>query len=322
MERGRSVSTASQGAVSAKGVNDPGSRPSRRARGNQLRGTRMSRLWALPALIPVLALRYIAVGFGSYYAFTSWDGISIAAKPVGLDNFTRIFTDDVALRAILNTLLLAACAVTISNILGMLLAHALNTGLKTRHLLRAAFFAPFAITSLAVSYVWSFIFEYNGLLNQILGAIGLSSWRHIWTADPKFAIWTILVVMVWQLTGLCMIIYLSGLQSIPDEVIEAAELDGAGSFKKFRYVTLRMLRPAVVVSVALPTIMSLRVFDQIMGLTNGGPAQVTESMVTQFYRQAFASGQYGYGAAIALLLTLMMGAVAVVQILLLREKDA
>lgn len=283
--------------------------------------TRISRLWALPALIPVALLRYIAVGFGAYYAFTNWNGLSVSADFVGMDNFVRIFSDEVALRSIFNTLILAACAVLISNTLGMILANALNKDLKTRHFLRALFFAPFAITSLAVAYVWSFIFEYNGLLNQFLSAIGLGEWRRLWTADPETALWTILVVMVWQTTGLCMIIYLSGLQGIPEEINEASELDGAGVFKRFRYVTLPMLRPAIVVAVALPTIMSLRVFDQVIGLTNGGPAQVTETLVTQFYRQAFAFGNYGYGAAIALLLTVLIGIIAVAQVLLLRGKD-
>lgn len=295
--------------------------PNRRKKSRPIKGTRLSRLWTLPALIPVAGLRFVAVAFGAVYAFTSWNGISINADFVGVDNFVRIFNDEVAFRAIGNTLLLAACAVIIANIIGMVLAHALNKQLKTRHVLRAMFFAPFAITSLAVAYVWSFIFEYNGLLNQILTFVGLSSWRRLWTADPDTAIWTVLVVMVWQLTGLCMIIYLSGLQSISDEIIEASELDGAGAWARFRFVTFPMLRPALVVAVALPTIMSLRVFDQVVGLTNGGPAQVTETMVTQFYRNAFAYGQYGYGAAIALLLTIIIGIVAVAQVLLLRGKE-
>lgn len=302
-------------------VRPPRGRSRPRRPGQPIKGTRLSRLWVLPALIPVVGLRYVAVAFGAVYAFTSWNGISVNAEFIGLANFTRIFSDEVAFRAIGNTLVLAACAVLLANTLGLILAHALNKHLKTRHFLRALFFAPFAITSLAVAYVWSFIFEYNGLLNQLLTLVGLSEWRRLWTADPETAIWTVLVVMVWQLTGLCMIIYLSGLQSISDDILEASELDGAGPWSRFRYVTFPMLRPALVVAIALPTIMSLRVFDQVIGLTNGGPAQVTETMVTQFYRNAFAYGQYGYGAAIALLLTVIIGIVAVTQVLLLRGKD-
>lgn len=279
----------------------------------------MSRLWALPALIPVALLRYVAVGVGAYYAFTSWDGVSIQADFVGTDNFKRIFTDEAARGALWNTLFLSVGAVVLSNVIGMLLALGLNRTLKTRHFLRALFFAPFAITPLAVSYVWSFIFEYNGLLNQLLTAFGLSEWRRIWTADPATAIWTILVVLVWQLSGLCMIIYLSGLQGIPDEIIEATELDGAGLFARFRYVLLPMLNPAMVVAAALPTIMTLRVFDQVIGLTNGGPAQATESLATQIYRQSFSNGNYGYGAAIALLLTVLIAVIALAQIFLLRS---
>jgi raffinose/stachyose/melibiose transport system permease protein len=182
------------------------------------------------------------------------------------------------------------------------------------------FFAPFAITPLAVAYVWSFIFEYDGILNKFLDLVGLSSWKHVWTADPSTAIWTILVVLVWQLSGLCMIIYLSGLQSIPDEIIEAGELDGASLWHRFRYVMLPMLNPAIVVAVALPTIMTLRVFDQVMGLTKGGPAQATESLATQIYQQSWVKGDFGYGAALALVLTVLIALVAVAQILILRDR--
>ncbi|WP_432990222.1 carbohydrate ABC transporter permease [Dactylosporangium sp. CA-233914] len=274
----------------------------------------------LPALIPVALLRYVAVAAGAYYAFTSWNGVSVEAEFVGLDNFERIFSDGVARQALVNTLLLSALAVILSNVLGMLLALGLNKLLMTRHVLRTLFFAPFAITPLAVAYVWSFIFEYDGLLNQVLSAAGLSGWRRVWTADPDTAIWTILVLLVWQLTGLCMIIYLSGLQAVPDDLIEASEIDGAGLFARFRSVLLPMLNPAIVVAVALPTIMTLRVFDQVIGLTNGGPAEVTESMATQIYRQSFANGNYGYGAAIALLLTVLIAVVALAQIFLLRSR--
>lgn len=294
-------------------------RPKNRRHG-QIPGLRMSRLWALPALVPVALLRYGAVAVGAYYAFTSWNGVSIEADFVGLANFERILTDPVARGAVFNTLFLSAGAVIFSNLIGLLLALALNRLIKTRHLLRALFFAPFAITPLAVAYVWSFIFEYNGLLNQLLSAIGLSDWRRVWTADPQAALWAILVVLIWQLSGLCMIIYLSGLQGVPDEIIEASELDGAGVFARFRHVLLPMLNPAIVVAVALPTIMTLRVFDQVIGLTNGGPAQATETLATQIYRQSFALGQYGYGAAIALVLTVLIAVVALAQIFLLRGR--
>ncbi|MFJ9243848.1 carbohydrate ABC transporter permease [Streptomyces sp. NPDC101776] len=272
----------------------------------------------LPALLPVAVFRYLAVAVGAYYAFTSWDGVSVNATWVGFANFERLFSDDVARKALWNTLILAGLGVILSNALGLLLALGLNRLLKTRHLLRSMFFAPFAITPLAVSYVWAYIFDYDGLLNRALGWVGLSGWRHVWTADPDTAIWTILIVLVWQLTGLCMIIYLSGLQGISEEIFEASELDGAGHFARFRHILLPMLKPALTVAVALPTIMTLRVFDQVIGLTNGGPAQATETLATQVYRQSFASGNYGYGAAIALVLTLLISVVALLQIFLLR----
>lgn len=305
--------------AAARPQDGPGG-PAAGGRRARVSGTRLSRLWVLPALVPVALLRYVAVAVGAYYAFTSWDGVSVDATWVGFANFERLLSDDVARNALWNTLLLASLGVILSNVIGLLLALGLNRLLKTRHLLRSMFFAPFAITPLAVSYVWAYIFDYDGLLNRFLGWIGLSGWRHVWIADPRWAIWTILVVLVWQLAGLCMIIYLSGLQGIPDEILEASELDGAGHVQRFRHVLLPMLNPAITVAVALPTIMTLRVFDQVIGLTNGGPAEATETLATQIYRQSFANGNYGYGAAIALVLTVLISVVALLQIFFLRRR--
>ena len=189
--------------------------------------------WVVPAVAVVLALRYFATGAGAWYAFTDWDGISRHAQWIGLGNFREIWNDPASRGALEHTLELAFSFVIVSNVLGLALALALNRAVKSRGFLRALFFAPVIMSSLAVSYIWQFIFSYTGPLNSLLEHLGLGSLKRAWTGDPKWALWTIFVVLVWQFVGLSMVMYLAGLQSIPEELDEASAVDGASSFRRF-----------------------------------------------------------------------------------------
>ncbi|HEY2200481.1 MAG TPA: sugar ABC transporter permease, partial [Solirubrobacteraceae bacterium] len=243
-------------------------------------------------------------------------------KWVGLANFREIFSDPVARGALWHTLELTAAFVAVVNVIGLVLALALHRTVRSRNLLRALFFAPVVLSPLAVSYIWQFIFAYNGPLNHFLGAIGLHSWQKDWVGDPQWALWTIFVVMVWQFAGLAMTLYLAGLQGIPEELDEAAAVDGASTWFRLRRVTLPLLAPALTISITLMTISGLRVFDQVVGLTTGGPANATETLATQVYEQGFVNGRFGYGAAFGVLLTLLVALVALIQVTALRRREA
>ena len=156
--------------------------------------------------------------------------------------------------------------------IGLLLALGLQRTLKSRGLLRAIFFLPVVMSSLAVSYVWQFIFSYTGPLNGLFDALGLESFKRAWTGDPTWAIWTIWVVLVWQFVGLSMVMYLAGLEGIPEELDEASAVDGASTFRRFRKITLPLLAPAITVSVTLSTIYGLGVFDQVLAVTAEVPS--------------------------------------------------
>jgi raffinose/stachyose/melibiose transport system permease protein len=279
-------------------------------------------LWVVPALVVVLALRYAATAAGAWYAFTDWDGISPHARFVGLDNFREILRDPASRGALEHTLELAFAFVVVSNILGLALALALNRTVKTRGLLRALFFAPVVMSSLAVSYIWQFIFSYSGPLNSGLGKVGLDSLKRGWTGDPRWALWTIFVVLVWQFVGLSMVMYLAGLQGIPEELDEASAVDGASARRRFRKITLPLLAPAITVSVTLSTIYGLGVFDQVFALTGGGPVDASETLATQIYKQTFAFGRFGYGTAISLILTVLITVLALAQLAILRARES
>ena len=277
-------------------------------------------LLALPAIALLLAFHFVAQAEGAWYSFTDWDGVS-PAHWIGLDNFRHIWASDVQRGALWNSLKLAGVFVVVVNVLGLTLALGLNRTVKSRHLLRSLFFLPVVLSALASAYIWQYIFDYRGALNQFLGAVGLEAWQRPWLGDPDWALWAILVAMVWQFSGLAMVIYLAGLQGIPEELDEAALVDGASSWFRFRRVTLPLLAPAITTSATLTLIFGLRVFDQILALTGGGPDYATETLATQVYTQTFANGLFGYGSALALVLTALVMMLAAAQLAILRFRE-
>jgi raffinose/stachyose/melibiose transport system permease protein len=277
-------------------------------------------LLALPAVAALFAFHLVPVAFGGYYAFTDWDGLTHATW-IGLRNFRDIAGDSVARDVVWHTLELAACFVVLVNTLGLSLAVALNRAVKTRNVLRVVFFAPVALSPLAIAFVWQWIFAPDGALNHVLGGVGLSSLQRLWTIDPSTALWTILVVMVWQFTGLAMVLYLAGLQQIPEELEEAALVDGASGWLRFRKIVLPLLAPAITVSVTLTFVIGMRVFDQVFALTGGGPVDSTQTLGTQVYKQTFELGRWGYGAAFSVILTTVVLGLALIQLAFLRMNE-
>ncbi|MET1152840.1 ABC transporter permease subunit [Arthrobacter sp.] len=261
----------------------------------------------------------MATGVGGFFAFTDWSGLG-SFEFIGNDNFVEIFQDPSKIGALKNTLFLAVGAVVVTNVCGLALALGLNRGLRSRYILRMLFFMPAVLSPLAVSYIWKFIFDYSGPLNGLLTTVGLEEGVRPWLGDPTWAIWMVLIVICWQNTGLVMVIYMAGLASVPVEIEEAAAIDGANLWQRFWHVTLPSIRPALAIATTLVIISGLRIFDEIMALTGGGPADSTETLATEVYKQSFALGNFGYGAALALILTVIIFVFAVVQQRLTRER--
>ena len=268
--------------------------------------------WALPGIVLVFGVHYAANAIGGFFAFTDWSGIG-SFNVVGFDNFARIFGDPSKLLALGNSLFLAFGSVIASNVLALALAVALNRILKTRYVLRTLFFMPTVLSPLAVSYIWKFIYEFDGPLNGFLAMIGLDGLVRPWLADPSLAIWMILIVIVWQNIGFALVIYMAGLASVPVEVEEAAAIDGANLWQRFWNIVMPSIRPAIAIATTLGIVNGLRIFDHIMALTGGGPADATQTLATEMYKQAFSLGNFGYGAALALLLTIVILFFAVLQ---------
>ncbi|MEY4410937.1 MAG: Lactose transport system permease protein LacF [Actinomycetota bacterium] len=276
--------------------------------------------WTLPALVAVFAVHYVATLMGAAYAFTDFSGIG-SFNWIGLDNFQRIPVDPQVTASIGNTFFIGIAYLVLTNLAGLGMALALNRTLKTRYILRTLLFLPVVLSSLAVSYIFRFIFDVNGPLNQILAAVGFKGGATVWLADPKYAIWTIITVLVWQQTGVPMVIFLAGLAVVPAELDEAAAIDGAGVFTRFWNITLPLLQPAIAISTTLSLIQGLRVFDQVIAMTNGGPFGATETLSTVIYKKIFTFSSFGYGAAISLIFTLIIIAAAGIQLFATRDRS-
>jgi raffinose/stachyose/melibiose transport system permease protein len=278
------------------------------------------RALSLPGIFALVAFTLVPVVAGGLYAFTDWRGLG-DANWIGLDNFRQILDDPMTRGALWHTLVLGFALVVVTNAVGLALALGLNRTLKSRNLLRAVFFLPVVVSPLAVSYIWQYMLDPSGPLNMLLGEVGLESWQRAWLGDPGWALIAVLLVLVWQQSGLTMVIYLAGLQSIPDDLVEASVVDGASSWLRFRRITLPLLRPAFIIASTLTLIFGLRVFDQILGLTGGGPVGATETLATQVWKQSFADGRFGYGAALSIVLTLVIGTLALLQLVVLRKQE-
>lgn len=275
-------------------------------------------------VVPALAVYALVVLYptaaGSVFAFTEWNGRS-AATFIGLDNFTRLLTDAEALGTLRNTVLLAVSVTILQGSAGLALALALHSRIKTRNALRTIFFAPALLPPVIVGFLWQYIYTPGGPLDSVLDGIGLGGLARNWLGDSSVALWSIVVVVIWQHVGLAMVIFLAGLQGVPRELYEAAALDGAGRWRQFRNITLPMIAPAVTVVLSLALISSLKFFDQVFVMTGGGPGYSTQTLSLIMYKQAFVFGNYGYGAAIALALTMIIAFFAFIQIHTLRRLE-
>lgn len=224
---------------------------------------------------------------------------------VGTQNFEELGSDRLFRTALLNTVVFAVGTVPTSMAIGLALATALNRPLPGRGLFRALFFVPMVAAGVVVGVVMSWIFNTDyGVANNALEVLGLG--RIPWLTSPSMAMLTLILVVVWTRVGFCMVIYLGALQSVPAEIVEAASIDGAGPWARFRRITLPMLAPTTSILLILNVVFSLQAFDIIYVLTGGGPGFSTTVLIQYVFRSAFQDGQMGYAAALGLVLVAIL----------------
>ncbi|MGW0226107.1 carbohydrate ABC transporter permease [Streptomyces tendae] len=258
---------------------------------------------------------------GFYLALTQWDGVS-APEFVGLGNFREMAHDSVFRDAAWHTVLWLVLFGGLSALLGLAAALLLQQERRGVGLYRAALFLPVVFSLVATALVWQAIYQPDGVLNQILEAVGLDSLRHAWLADQDTALYAVLVPALWRQIGYVMVLYLAGLKGIDPALHEAAKVDGAGRWQRFRHVTLPQLRSVNAVVLSVIVIDSLRSFDVVWSLTRGGPYHSSELLSTYMYSTAFQSLRLGYGSALAVVIFLLaFGVIAAYLVRAFREAD-
>ncbi|MDQ1023090.1 multiple sugar transport system permease protein [Streptomyces umbrinus] len=289
------------------------------------RGARRTAVgWLFLAPFTVVFLVYTAIPTVAALGFSLTDlrGADLrhpfAVDFTGLDNYLRLFQDQIFLRDILNTAVFVAVGVPLTMGIGLALALALNSGIRRlRGAFRTVFFAPVVTNVVAVALIWQYAFNAGGTVNKTLGAVGFAGPN--WLDDPNLTMPVVILLGVWRNFGIAMVLFLAGLQAIPQNVYEAASLDGAGRWRQLRHITLPLLRPTTLMVSVLLTVFYLQMFDEPYLLTNGGPLGSTESVALYTYHQ-FGAGEFGMSSAASFVTLVLVMLVSVVQFRLLRPR--
>jgi ABC-type sugar transport system permease subunit len=276
----------------------------------------------LPSFI-LYTLFVIAPTLSSFYlSMTSWDGVSPHANFIGLDNFVEMFKSERVHNALKNTFILSITLVIFENIVALLLAMLVDNVRWLRNIFRSVFYFPVLLSGIVMGFVWTIILNYNfGVISQLLDKVHLGSLKIDWLGNPKFALFAIILSTIWKAAGYYMIIYLAALQVIPPELTEAANIDGANRWQQFRHITFPLLASAVTVCTMLSMIGSLKIFDPIAVMTDGGPGFATETLTYIIYKVAFGELRQGYGVAMSLVLFIIIMIVSIIQLKLLRSRE-
>lgn len=277
--------------------------------------------FAIPALILYTVIVIYPLIQGAWLSFTNSNG-GPRADFIGWDNYATLFADPQLGQALRNTLVYAAVVVVFQNLFGILFARALYYRPRVRRYVTALILLPTLVSGVMAAFIFSYIFAPDGALNAVLGAVGLSGLQHVWLGETETALYAVAAVNIWGYCGYSAIIYLAGYVSIDSEIIDAAEIDGATGFNRFRHVEWPLITPALTVNLTLNVIGALRVFELPLIMTNGGPAGSTITLNMLIYRDLFGTGgQFAYATAIAMFSLVLVVVIAVAMTTLLRARE-
>ena len=262
-------------------------------------------LLALPlAVFAIFVIWPLASSF--YYSFTNWNGFNPNYDYVGLDNFRKIYTDKLFFQAAINTALWMIAAILLPTALGLGLALLIDSRVPGSAAFKSIFYLPICLSAVVVGQIWVWIYQPDwGLLNTVLEALTGERSQYAWLAKPDTALWSVIVAWSWQQTGLSMVIFLAGLTTIPEDLLEVCEIEGATTVQRIRLIVIPLLAPATVVVIALSVINSLKGFDILYIMTGGGPFNSSDTLAMHMYNESFKKYLMGYGSAISVVLFLI-----------------
>jgi raffinose/stachyose/melibiose transport system permease protein len=255
-----------------------------------------------PALVIYVVFVIYPIFQGARYSLYDWNGLQPLTEFVGLDNFASAFGDPIFRGALAHNGIIVALTLLLQLPFALFLAVLLNQDLRGRSLLRLLFFAPYVVSEVVTAVVWRQIFRPDGLLDSGLSTLVGDQVQGLWIADPNIVLYSVFFVVSWKYFGFHMILMLAGLQQVPDELEEAAAIDGATWWQTFRYVTVPLLGPTVRVSIFLGIIGSLQLFDLVWVMTGGGPVDASNTMATYLIDWAFRRSQFGYASAVSVII--------------------
>jgi multiple sugar transport system permease protein len=268
-------------------------------------------LFISPNIIVFAAFMLFPILFAFYMSFHEWSLIGVPQFN-GLDNYVRMVHDELFWQSLGHTVVFTAGTVPTSIALGLAAAMLLNRELPARGLLRSVIFLPVIVSGVVTALVAAWIFNDNyGVINSLLKAAGLEPIP--WLSSPTWAMPSIIITTLWIRIGFCMVVYLAGLQGIPSEYYDAAQVDGASGWRQFRHITLPLLAPTTFLLLVINVIFSFHVFDLIYVMTGGGPGFSTTVLVQYIYESAFASREMGYASAMGIVLYLLIVVLTVFQ---------
>ena len=261
-----------------------------------------------PALISFFVLVAFPFFFSIFLAFTKWNFLSgfKGIQWVGLENFKNLLEDKLFIQAIKNTFFYAITTVPVSIVISLILAYILNGKIFLRKFLRMCFFIPYISSIVALAAVFKFLFREEGPINDMLMKVNMISEPMKWLTNPSLSRVPIVLILIWSAIGFELIVYMAAIQNVPKELYEAADIDGANKFQRFRYVTFPHLKNVSIITITLVSIWTFNNFDNIYMLTKGGPAQSTEVLSILAYNNAFFRGNISYASAMATVMLVIM----------------
>ena len=277
-------------------------------------------IMTVPALFIFITFFILPLIFTARYSFYNWTNYAKEITFSGLDNYKKLLSDRTLSKGIMNTLQYAIINVLLQSLIALPVSVALNSKLKGRNIFRAIYFTPAVLSTLVVGYLWKYLLSASdyGFVNQIIAGLGLEKVNFL--GNGKTGLWSIILIEVWQWFGWAMVIYLGNLQSISDDLYEAAAMDGANAWDRFWHITIPGLAPAIKINLVTGMISGLKVFDIVLATTNGGPAHQTETILTLMFSK-FSDGNYGYASAFGMVFLAVSMLLAVVLLGIFRQGE-
>jgi len=280
-------------------------------------------LFLLPALVMIGAFTLIPFVQGIALSFQSWDGVGRDTPFVGLSNYARVLNDNIFWASLKNAAAFGLIGFFLGNALSLAMAVAVNTGPRGATFYRIAYYVPGVFSVVVVGLMFQWLYQPTvGILNRTLTAVGLAFLKHNWLAEPATALPSVGATYVWYHWGFGFLLFLAGLQGIPRELYEAASIDGAGAWQRFRYITWPQLTPVTTIVCILTLLAALQIFGTVQVLTNGGPAYYTEVPTLRIYKEGFGSNRFGSAAAMSVVFGAILMALSVAQIWISRRFGA